>query len=116
MLKQNTLSELSMCAAAALIACCWSGRELAVRRGDAPAAHWRRGAVAGGERRVEMDIGVDEEFYYAARAERLNVRSHGSQKDPQNQQSTRVVFSLLFDLAALREKYRSRTLSAALLL
>ena len=39
MLKQNTLSELSMRAAAALIACCWSERELAVRRGDAPAAH-----------------------------------------------------------------------------
>jgi len=33
MLKQNTLSELSMCAAAALIACCWSGLELAVRCG-----------------------------------------------------------------------------------
>jgi hypothetical protein len=76
MLKQNTLSELSMCAAAALIACCWSGRELAVRRGDAPAAHWRHGAVAGGERRVETDITVDDEFYYAARAERLCDRCY----------------------------------------
>ena len=92
MLKQNLLGESSMRAAAMLIACCWSGRELAVRRGDAPAAHWRRGAVAGGELRLEMDIAVDDEFYYAARAERLNVRSHGSQKDPQNQQSTRVGF------------------------
>ena len=89
MLKQNTLSELSMCAAAALIACCWSavpapsGLELAVRRGVA-AAHWRSGAVAGCERRVEMDIAVDEELYCAARAEHLNVRGHESQKTLRN--------------------------------
>jgi len=83
-MEQNTLSELSMRAAAVLIACCWSGLELTVQRGVAAAAHWQSGAVAGGERRVEMDIAVDEEFYYAARAERLNVRSHGSQKPPRN--------------------------------
>jgi len=84
MLKKNTRRELSKCAAAALIACCWSGLELAVRRGIAAAAHWRSGAVAGCERRAEMDIAVDEELYYAARAEHLNVRGHGSQKTPRN--------------------------------
>ena len=82
MMEQNTLSELPMRAAAVLIACCWSGLELAVRRGVAAAAHWQSGTVAGGERRVEtLPLAKD---FIMQRAERLNVRSHVSQNPPQS--------------------------------
>ena len=85
--------------------------ERAVHACGGGADHWRSGADAGGERRAEIDIAVDEEFYHAARAEQLNVRSHGFQKTPRNNRVPELFFSILFDLAAFREKYRARTLS-----
>ena len=46
----------------------------------------------------------------------LTCAAMGPQKTPRTNRVPELVFSLLFDLAALREKYRSRTLSAASLL